>query len=419
MSVDGRIIIADLTRAEARVGLATLGESAVEVPDDFRVPQRVAVRQGATGLSTVGGEAAADARADAHTVVFNRLHKLLPRMGDAGLRSRLAAAAWGALCLGLERRGFVEPATRAAAYVIPHHLSTQTLLEEFRTACAGASVRPVGFVHEAAALVLGFVRAPLLPEAFPAGDQRATICLVVAYDETGVEVACFDHSAAGTARRRLLIRDFFHTTCVGLKKALEGRPWAGAVTHFVSVEDEGVRGGALEALIEVLQSGGAGATKKRVQTQGAHRLKIEGAAYVAQCCHGRGDPSEEYSVSNAYSVGVQVDSKRFHAVLDGQEASAADHFPRRASQTFALQGQHGGKLRLNLCCGYSGRISEAIPLGDVVLPAGEFGRGVSRKPAVTVAVVLDATGGGQFVLETAGTKRPLATQSFVLPGLLL
>ena len=417
MSVEGRIIIADLTREVARVGLAALDDPTVEVSADFGLPQRVAIRQEEAGLITLAGEEEASVRSDARTLVFNRLHKLLPRVGDAELRSRLIGALWRALCEELEKSGLVRPEGNCVGYVIPHHLSTQPLLEEFRAVCAGASVQPVGFVHEAAALILGFVRSPLFPKVFPTGGERATICLVVAYDEMGVDVACFDYSDARPPRRELVIRDFFHSTCVGLKKALEGRAWSGAVTHLISVEDEEVAGGALAALVAVLQGDDGAAAKKRFQTPGAHRLKIKGAAYVAQCCHGRGDPAAEFSISSAYNVGVQIDLKRFHPIMDGQQASMVYDFPRRAAQTFALQGQPGGELRLNLCCGYSERMAEAIPLGVMGVATGELARGAGRGAAVTVAVTLDAPGGGQFMLETPETGRPLGSQSFVLPSL--
>lgn len=416
MSVRGTIVIADLARDAARVGLAALGDQSVEVPAEFALPQRVALVLGDAGIVALAGGAAAGARTDAHTLVFNRLQKSLPRVGDSELRSRLAAANWGALCEELTGRGLVGP-EGCVGYVIPHHLSTQPLLEEFRAACAASSVRPVGFVHEAAALALGFVRSPLLTKTLDGGGGRATFCLLVASDESEVDVVCFDYSAEHPPRRELLIRDFFHADCAGLSKSLEGRSWAAGITHLVSVEDEAVEAESLAPLVALFKADGARVEKRRFKASAARRLKIGGAAHVARCCHGRGGAGEEYSISNAYGIGVQTDRKRFHPIIDGLTASAVEDFPRRAEQTFALRGQPGAQLRLDLRCGYSDRVAETIPLGVATVGVSDLARRAGRGEAVNVAVTLDAPGAGQFTLESATTRRPLASLPFVLPSL--
>jgi hypothetical protein len=413
-----RIIIADLTRERAQVGLASPDSPGVEVPEEFSLPQRAIIRQETAGLLTLAGDAAAGIQSDANTLVFNRLHRLLARVGDGELRSHLAGALWGALCEELEARGLTDSTGSSAVYAILHHLSPQPLLDDFRAACAGASVPLHGFVHEGAALVLGFIRSAMFPKVFSGDEVRATVCLVVAYAETGVDVVCFDHEVTATTRRELVLRDFFHSNSVSLAKALDGRDWWGAVTHFISVEDVAMSEAEQEQVAATMRiASGVKATKKRFQTARAQRIKIKGAAYVARCCHGRGDPTEEYLISNAYHVGVQINRERFHPVLAMREALLTNQFPHRAAQTFSLRGQSGGQLRVNVCCGYSGRMGEAIILG--VMTTGDLTRPAGREFAFTVAFTLDAPGGGQFMLETVDSRQPLGSQNFILPGLVI
>src|SRR5205085_6768670 len=95
------------------------------------------------------------------------------------------------------------------------------LLENFRASCAGERpLKLIGCAHEAAALVLGFLRTAGGQLAASATESAITICLVVACDEQTIDVVCFDYARPTPMRHRILIRDFFQTTCAELSTRL-------------------------------------------------------------------------------------------------------------------------------------------------------------------------------------------------------
>lgn len=416
-----RIIIADFTREAARIGVTDSEAQAVVILDEFEFPLRAAVRQTATEVLAFAGDEARDIRRDAHTLVFNRLHDLLLRMEDVELQSYLTEALWRTLCNSLTQRGVIDAARPNIGYIIPPYLSSRPLLENIRSSCAEERrVRMAGFAHEAAALVVGFLRSALFKSSEVASHSNETTCLVVAYDEQDIDVICFDYAKESAIRHQVRVRDFFRVSQTELSDRFARSDWLNSLSRLISVEATSMSGEAGRDLMKILKPFTGSASQHRYRTGGAHKLKIKGAAYIAQCCLGRGRAADEYVVSTAYHVGVQLNREAFHPLLTKNEMARIDSYPHRCVQPFTIRGEPGEQLQLSLLCGYSDQMSEATLLGRATMSGQDLSAVMHKGDAILMTLLrFDAPGCGELVLGSLLDNKIIARQPFVLPGLVL
>src|SRR5207237_10515288 len=125
-------------------------------------------------------------------LIFEQPARELPRMEEAELQTLLLEGFWRAVAQSLIARGLLRADEQATGYVVPTHRFPLPLLESFRASCAGARpVKLIGCAHEAAALVLGFLRSEAcrLAESTSPAHVPVTVCLVVPFDQQAVDVA--------------------------------------------------------------------------------------------------------------------------------------------------------------------------------------------------------------------------------------
>ncbi len=244
-----------------------------------------------------------------------------------------------------------------------------------------------------------------------------TVCLVAAGDEQAVDVACFDYACDAPGTHRVVIRDFFQAGYAELSGRLRECDWLGAFSLLAVAADETPAApwrSVLEGLLPAADGGGA---VMRLKASGAAELKLLGAAHVAFCAAGRAPDAEEYDVAHAYHIGLQVDQRRFHPIIDKADWPQSGALPRPAAQAFRLRGRPAHALRLNLYGGYSTLVSDAVPLGSTTLWPDELSRLQGSSSALTAVVRMDAPGGGELLVGVMPENRVLRRQTFTLPGL--
>jgi hypothetical protein len=425
MALD-RLIIVDLTRQPARVRVTTIAAPAsptARETADLTSPLRVALRAEPAGLRSFAGEEAVDVIEDDLTIRFDDLHTDLLRLEDIELQSHLISAFWSNLSERLARDGWLKPSGQAAGYVIPHALYPPALLERFRQACAvEGRLKIAGFSSEAVSLLMGFLQSEALRQGLAALDYARphTVCLVAAYDDSEVSVACFDYSTEAEERYRILLRDYFRTTCGNLSDKLKSCDWLGEFSALISLESPSLTGLSRDALEATLDAVAVGIFKERHQTTELDWLKIKGADYIANCSRGRARVSAQYNIETACHIGIQIDQGRFYPVITKDEMARTSSFPYGSAQAFKLQGHPGNEMRVNLYCGYSDRLEDATLLGYTTLEQAELSSLKSGAASAIAAVLrLDTHGGGEFTLGLMPDNRIINSIPFVLPGLLV
>ncbi|HVG35962.1 MAG TPA: hypothetical protein VM911_23110 [Pyrinomonadaceae bacterium] len=420
----GRLVLVDWTRGAAHAGVFAESLRGWQLESELRLPARLAVRleQAGDGLRVLAGEEAMTVRDDATTLIFENPARDLPRMDDAELQTLLLGGFWRALTKSLLERGLLREGEQAAGYVVPPANSPLPMLENFRASCASARpLRLVGSVHEAAALVLGFLRSEAfnLEESAPASALPVTVCLVLACDEQTVDVVCFDYALQSPKRHRILIRDCFQTTCVELTKRLRDCDWLGLFSLLVSLEDPTLPAqsqSALDASLQAIASGGVDLQVRR--TTAASQFKLRGGAHIALCAAGRAPDEQEYDVAHACHIGLQIDQQHFQPIVDKDEWAQLKEFPHFAAQAFRQRGSLGNSLRLNLYSGYSTLVDDAVLLGHTMLWQEELAQ-LTGPTALAAALRLDSPGSGEFLLGLMPDNRTLRQQTFTLPGLVV
>lgn len=414
--------MADWTCGAALVGIFAEGVRGWLLESELSLPARLAVRQEqADVLRVMAGEEAAEAREDAGTLVFEQPARDLPLMEDPELQTLLLAGFWRALTSELLLRGLLRDGEQAAGYVVPSHRFPLPLLECFRA--AGAGERPLklsGFVREAAALVLGFLRSEAFRSEAGAMQSGAplTICLVAPSDEQAVDVACFDYERETPTCQRVLIRDFFQTTRAEASERLRDCDWLGGLSLLVLVEHPALHASAQSAFRATLEAVAAGVACPRWQLDTAPKLKLYGGAHVALCAAGRAPDEQEYDISHVCHIGLQIDQQHFRPIVTKDAWSHLTGFPHLAAQAFRLRGHPGNAMRLNFYSGYSTRVADAVPLGHTILRQEDVTR-LTGPATLTAAVRLDTPGSGEFLLGLLPENRVLCRQAFTLPGLVV
>jgi hypothetical protein len=385
------------------------------------LPLRVAVRGGAGGLRILAGEGARGPEPDAGALVFHNLLEDLPAMEDEEVQGDLLEPFWSSVVSAAGRRYRTVLGADTTAYVVYPHGYPAGLLGAARAACARSEeVRRVVFVHEALALILGLFYSRGSGGALPlgGGTQPVTACAVVARAEQQVEVACFDYlSPAGTAGR-LVIRDYFRTTCRGLPQRLDGCEWLGEISLLCRAEAPALGGPAREALAQALRGVDGLAVQTAPPPSTLPWLKCLGAAYVAGCNAAGGRQLPPYDVVNSLHVGVRLDQRRFYPVLRKEESARAAALPGPAAKSFRLSGEPGRGMELSLHAGYSDLVAESVALGSLSIDAHDLSLlAGGRGGELFAAVHLNSPGGGELTLGLMPDDRVIGTLPFVLPGL--
>ncbi len=416
------MVVVDWTQGAALVGVFSESARGWQLEAELHMPSRLVVRhEQADGLRVLGGEEATEAREDESTLIFEHPARDLPRMEEAELQTLLMVGFWRALAQGMVTRGLLRAGEQAAGYVVPPHRFPLPLLESFRASCAGERpLKLVGIAHEAAALVLGFLRSEAfrLEESAMQSTAPVTICLVVACHEQTIDVMCFDYARATPTRHCVLIRDFFQTTYAELSTRLRDCDWLGTFSQLVIVEDPMLPASTQSAFNVPLQAITDGVTLQRHQMPAASQLKLSGGAHIALCAAGLAPDEQEYDVAHACHIGLQIDQQNFQPVVTKDAWAQLTEFPHLAAQAFRLRGSPGNALRLNFYSGYSTRVADAVPLGHAMLWQEDLAQ-LTGATALTAAVRLDAPGSGEFILGLMPENRALRRQPFTLPGLVV
>lgn len=415
-----RLIVVDWMPNAARAGVFSKTVRGWQLTSELEMPPRLVVRNETShGLRVLAGAQAAEVVEDANTLVFEHPACDLPNIDDQELATLLVDGFWRAVSQGLVTSKSVQTSELIPGYVVTPQRFPLPLLESFRETCAKQRpLKLIGSIHEAAALVVGSLRV----EAFDLGETAiesvVTVCLVVACDEQTIEVACFDYTQPTPTHHRILIRDCFQTTCVGLSKRLHDCDWLGAFSLLAIVEDPSLPSAARDALNTPLQAITNSATVQRRQLAAASRLRLLGGAHIALCAARQAPDDQEYDVAHAYHIGVQIDQQHFKPILNKDAWEQLGESPYLAAQGFRMRGVAGSGLRLNLYSGYSTRVAEAVPLGHTMLWQEDLAQ-LNARTALTAAVRLDAPGSGEFLVGVMPENRILRRHAFNVPGLVV
>lgn len=416
----GRVVVVDWTRSVARVGVFADSLRGWQLEAGMDTPASLFLCSGEGGLPVLSGAGAADGNAESATLIFDPVRDL-PRLDDRELQTLLVSGFWRSVSEGLVSRGILRPNESIDGYVVPSHRFPLSLVNQIRETCAGLRPLPlVGLANEAAALVLGFLRAETchLEAAITQPGSSVTACLVVALDEETVDVVCFDYERTTLTQQRILIRDFFQTTCSALSTRLRDCDWLGSFSEVVVVEDPALSPAAQSTINAPLQAIGDGVLPRRQQTIAASQFKLRGGAHIALCASGRAPDQQEYDLAHACHIGLQIDQEYFQPLFGKDEWAEVTEFPHFAAQAFRLRGSPGASLRLNLCSGYSTRVADAVVLGHTTLSRDDLAQ-LTGARSLTAAVRLDAKGSGEFLFGLMPENRALRRQTFELPGLVL
>lgn len=415
-----QIVVVDWTRSAARVGVFAQSVRGWQLQSEVNLlPRLVVRREQGDALRVLAGEKATEIREDANTLAFEQPARDLSRIEDPELQSLLLAGFWHSLGQSLVERGHLRADNEAASYVVPPHQFSQPLLERFRISCAAERpLKFLGSVQEAVALVIGFLRSETLhPEdAAAPSNEPVTIGFVVACDEQTIDVVCFDYTRATRALHRVVIRDFFQSTCAELSTRLHECDWLGLFSQLVIVEDPALPAAVQAALSVPLQAIAAGVRLQRHQLPAVSQLKLRGAAHIALCALGYTLDEHQYDIAHACHIGVQIDQQHFQPVISKDEWAQLTEFPYLAAQAFHLRGQPGSALRVNLYSGYSTGVADAVPLGHTMLWQEDLAQ-VAGATALIAAIRLDAPSGGEFSVGLMPENRALLRQPFTLPAL--
>ncbi|MEK6280186.1 MAG: hypothetical protein AABN95_07500 [Acidobacteriota bacterium] len=411
------LIVVDWTNSAARVAVIVLSLRGFELRSEFTIPTRTAVRHEHSGtIRNLVGADAVGIQQDESTIVFEQPGRALPIIEDPDLQTELLKGFWHTLHQALAQKGIIGEGQAAAVYVIPPLRFPPSLLESFRAVCANETPLLLGgFTNAAAALVLGCLRLDAANEVLAKhGSEQITVCLAVASNST-VDIACFDYALAEPKQHIILIRDFFQTTGEDLSSRLHDCDWLGAFTLLLLIEDPGLTDLAKARITVPLEAIADRVQIRLWQSSAASRLKLSGCAQIARFVGGATD-GEQYELTHACNLGVQIDGSRFHPIVSKESWSRFVEFPNYSAQPFILSSEPASALRLNFCCGYSTRVADATPLGYAVLSHSDLGA-VKKATSLTAAIRLDTRGSGEFLLGLMPENRVLRRQPFVLPGL--
>lgn len=412
----------DLTTQPVRFGFASArGPLAVEVLPEASVPWRVAIHlDDRDQLHYSTGDETRDLKEDHRTLIFDAVQMSIPRIKDQELRLLLLKELWRAAAqvVGISER-FLSLDPPPPVYVISPSSYSQSLLDQMRLASVSGQLRLGGFVHEAAALLVGTIQSGVFAELTRGLNLGAptTISLIAAYEDSSVDVAFFDYSLAAEVTHRISIRDYFHTTVDNLGARLERCDWLDRSTKPLLLVSTDRDAHADETLAETLKPFSIDTAEIQRKCSELMDLKMIGATHVARCCGGTGNAGR-YELDIIYNIGVQIAPDRFHPILTKDEMSALEAYPHTTAQVLEVQGDPGNQIRLDLYCGHSDSIADGILLDGFTLTRPDF---VTSSSADVAPLALFATmktpGSGEITLRLFSNDKYVDRVRFTLPAL--
>jgi hypothetical protein len=288
-----------------------------------------------------------------------------------------------------------------------------------RLASVSGQLRLGGFVHEAAALLVGTIQSGVFAELTRGINFGAPtmMSLIAAYEDSFVDVAFFDYSFTAEATHKISIRDYFHTTVDNLGARLERCDSLDRLTKPLLLVSTVRDAHADETLAETLKTFSIDAAEIQSESSELMDLKMIGAAHVARCCGGTGNVGR-YEFDIIYNIGVQIAPDRFHPILTKDEMSALEAYPHTTAQVLEVQGDPGNQIRLDLYCGHSDSIADGILLDGFTLTRQDL---VTSSSADVAPLALFATmktpGSGEITLRLFSNEKYVDRVRFTLPAL--
>jgi hypothetical protein len=409
-------MIVDLTGPEAWISMFGTRGPAAESSSEFSLPWAVAFQYRDGSLLKLAGEDLRDLAEDDGTILFDCLHEDLHRIQDEKAREQIIRTFWDAIRLNTAERRQLPVGQRAVAHAIVPYQYPQPLLESFRAVCVSEERDLVlrGFINEAVAVVVGFVRSPYFI-AETSGVTAARICLVVTDVPDDTMVICFDYRKELPAHCFIRIQDFFRTSCVGLAERMRSAAWLSDTHGLFSLASARL---GEEQSVELERALGrvVGPMVVRNPIEDVRELRRSGATYLAACCLGRGEGDEEFVISAAADIGVQMNRESIYPIVRREASVGEREYPHEAVTIFKLNQLPEHELEVNLYSGFSGWVDDSVRLASARISVKELASQLNKAELI-VTVNLKAVGHGVFRVDRAFDGRSLATGEFTLPGL--
>jgi hypothetical protein len=412
-----RLVVVDWTQSAARIGCFNRTVRGWESPSELILPSRIVISHEQTDeLGVLRGEEAKNLKANSNVLVFEHPIKDLADMEDAELAILLFEGLWSVASEALAANGQLSPGEIIPTYLVTPLRFSRTLLENLR-AISTQPLMLISSIHEAAAFVIGSLRAGVfqLPES--SSQSMQTICLVAACDAQSIAIACFDYARMTRTQHRIVIRDCFHTTSEGLSTRLHDCDWLGEFSLLAIVEHPDLPTAVRTQLDSTLQALADTAVVQLQRSDVALRLKMIGGAHIAFCAARQPPDDHVYDVAHAYHIGLQKDQQHFEPIVNKYASAHLAELPYLAAQAFQLRGEPRSSLQLNVYGGYSTSVADAVPLGRTTLWQEDLTQ-LTNATSLTAAVRIDQPGGGEFLLGVMPQNRLLRRHPFTLPGLM-
>ncbi|MDY7033842.1 MAG: hypothetical protein SVY10_18260 [Thermodesulfobacteriota bacterium] len=97
--------------------------------------------------------------------------------------------------------------------------------------------------------------------------------------------------------------------------------------------------------------------------ENAQTVKFIGALQLLKFMEGKEEPNKRFYIQNRFNIGVHSGQERFHTLVPREEVSITNRFPSDYFGVFRLKETLSQNVRFTLCCGYSERTCDSIPLG--------------------------------------------------------
>lgn len=413
---DRDLLIVDWTRGGPRLGVFGASDDR-KLSFESSIGSRVVLKHEPTGLSVISGAAAMAIEQTPQTIIFEDSAVAVSRTDESELIGLLVEGFWNSLTEQLSAQKQLT-SEQLVTYVVTPQSFSPAVIESLQAAARNhPALKLQGCIQDAAALIIGVLRA--LPfHQYDTTSSEVTIALLVACDEHGVDIACFDYLPASPTRQTVFIRDCFQTTCRDLAKRLHECDWLGSFSQLIIVEDPNLSAAAGAAIEWTSQAIADAEIIRREILSSASQLRMFGAAHIAVCASGVITDEQEYELATAWNLGLQIDQEYFHPIISKDAWSSASDSSALATQAFGLHGKPATSLRLNFCAGYSRLVTDAVALGHTVLYREELAQ-LNESSVLTASVSLDGQGGGEFRVGVMPQNRLLRRHEFTLPGLIV
>lgn len=411
-------MIVDLTGPEASVSVRGKRGSSAGAPSEFTLPWAVAFRYRDSALLELAGEDVRNLVEDDDTILFDRLHEDLHRIQDAETQEKIIRTLWDAIRRNAAELKLLNSGGRAVAHVIVPYQYPQPLLESFREVCTTEERDIVlrGFINEAVAVAVGFVRSPYF-SSDTSGMTSARICLIATDVPDDTTVVCFDYRKELPNRYFIRIQDFFHAPCASLAERMRSAAWLSGTHGLFSLATPRL-GEEQSADLERALSRVVGPMVIRNTIDDVHMLKRNGATHLAACCLGQAKGNEEFVISAAADIGVQMNRRSIYPMVRREGVMGEREYPHEAVTIFKLNKLPDHELEVNLYGGFSGWVDESVQLASARISVEELAVQPKKSDLeLIVTVKLESVGQGEFKIDRARGGVSLAVGEFTLPGL--